>query len=167
MVSRLEAVLIVAIFLFAGKGVLTEIAQEKNTKISHKKELEVSQLVLNEVNRTALLHTITASHMTRYTDETRYEDFALYTPDLTLLSPHAAAQQKSILLDHNATVIKKDGSRYHAGAVIYDTKNRRLNLTETFSLANRFGDINGTQMRYDAKQQEIHGKGVKAAYELE
>ena len=167
MVSRLEVVLIAAILFFAGKGMLTEITQEREDDPSHKKELEITHLTLNEVNQTTLLHTITASHMTRYADETLYEDFALYTPDLTLRSPHAVAQQKTILLDHNATIIKKDGARYHAGAVIYDTQNRRLNLTDTFSLSNRFGDINGTQMRYDANQQEIQGESVKAAYEME
>ena len=166
MVSRLEAVLIVAILFFAGKGVLTEIAHEKSTKVSHEKELEISQLVLNEVNQTALLHTITASRMIKYADETRYENFGLYTPDLRLLSPYAVAKQKKILLNYNATIIKKDGSRYHAGTVIYDTQSRRLNLTETFSMANRFGDINGTQMRYDANQKKIYGEGIRAAYEL-
>ena len=167
MVSRLESVLIVAIVFFAGKGMLTELSQYTQSKAPKEKELELSALTFKEVNQTTLLHTIIASHMTKYTDKTLYEDFALYTPDLTLRSPHAVAQQKKILLDHNATIIKKDGSRYHAGAVIYDTQNRRLDLTGTFSLANRFGDINGTQMRYDTTQQEIHGESVKAAYEME
>lgn len=168
MVSRLEGVLIVAILFFSGKGILTDLSRDtQQSKVSKEKELELSALTFIEVNQTTLLHTITASHMTKYADKTRYEDFALYTPDFTLLSPHAVAQQRSILLDQNATVLKKDGSRYYAGAVIYDSKNRRLNLTDTFSLANRFGDINGTQMRYDAKRQEIHGESVKASYDLE
>jgi len=167
MVSRIETVLIVAILFFAGKGMLTELSQNRQDTVTKEKELALFSFVFKEVNQTALLHTITAKQMIKYPDETQYEDFALYTPDLTLMSPYAVAEQRDILLEQNATVIKKDGSRYHAGAVIYDRKNRRLNLADTFSLTNRFGDLKGTEMQYDANKKELHGESVKAAYELE
>ena len=167
MVSRLEGVLIVAIVFFAGRGVLTDLSQDTQSKAPKEKELELFTLSFKEVNQTALLHTITARHMLKYPEKAVYEGFALYTPDLTLLSPYAVAQKRVILLDQNATIIKSNGARYYAGGAVYDMQQRRLELSKAFSFSDRYGDVNGTQMHYDVNEKEITGEGIKAAYEIE
>ncbi len=167
MVSRIELFLIAAILFFAGKGMWSSLSPDSAPRSTQNREMELHHLTFREVNQSMLLHTVTAREMVQYPQETVYTDFTLYTPDLTLRAPQAIQRERVIYLDHNATIIKKDGSRYYAGGVVYHTRNRQLNLTESFSFTNRYGDVNGTRMQYDINQKEMHGDSVKAAYEIE
>ena len=167
MVSRVEGVLIAALLFFGGRSMLTELSLDMQDTTSREKEMELFSFSLKEVNQTALLHTIGAQHMVKYHKEVIYEDFTLYTPDLTLLSPRAIQKNKTIFLDQNATILKTDGSRYYTDHATYHRESGQLELSGHFAFSDRYGDVKGTEMDYDVRKKEIQAAGIKAVYEIE
>ncbi len=167
MVSRIEIALLATLLFFASRAMVTDLAQKQENGTMEEKKLELFSLSFREVNQTALLHTITADHMIQYPDKALYETFALYSPDLKLLSPRAIEEKKRIYMDKHVTILKADGSRYTAGAVVYDKQRRRMELSKHFSFSDRHGTVRGTQIQYDSSQKELRGEAINARYEIE
>ena len=167
MVSRIEWLLIAAILFFATRGIVTEISQaESNTTAQHK-ELALLNAQLHEVNQTAIQSIISTSRMVKYPDRTVFEEFRLHTPALTLISHKATERNDTITLEHNASILKADGTRYHATDARYHKDTAILELFETFGITDRRGEINGSTMQYNTHQQQIEGTTIRAKYEME
>ena len=167
MVSRIEWLLIAAILFFATRGIVTEISQaESNTTAQHK-ELALLTAQLHEVNQTAIQSIISTSRMVKYPDRTVFEEFRLHTPALTLISHKATERNDTITLEHNASILKADGTRYHATDARYHKDTAILELSETFGITDRRGEINGSTMQYNTHQQQIEGTTIRAKYEME
>ena len=167
MVSRIEIALLAALLFFASRAMVTDLAHTQEDSVTEKKKLELFSLSLQEVNQTALLHTLTADHMIQYPDKILYETFALYSPELKLLSPRAIEEKERIYMDKHVTILKTDGSHYTAGAVMYDKQHRRMALSKHFSFSDRYGTVKGAQIEYDSSQKELHGEAIRARYEIE
>jgi hypothetical protein len=167
MVSRVEWLLIAAILFFATRGIVTEISQTESNSTAQQKQLELLNAQLQEVNETAIQSIISASRMVKYPDKTLLEEFRLHTPELTLVSHKATEHNDTITLEHNASILKADGTRYHATDARYHKDTAILELSETFGVTDRRGEINGSTMQYNPHQQEIRGTEVRAKYEME
>ena len=167
MVSRVELLLIAAILFFATSGIVTEISQTEHNNTTEHKALELVSAQLHEVNQTDIQNRITASRMVQYPDRTVFEDFNLQTTELNLTTPHAQQKDQIIYLGKQATIRKTDGTHYSTSDASYNKQTRVLTLSGAFAIQDQHGDINGTQMRYNANKQAIEGENVKAKYEME
>jgi len=167
MVSRIEWLLIAAILFFATRGIVMKTSRVESGIVTSRKELELLTAQLHEVNQTAIQSIISASRMVKYPDQTVFENFRLHTPKLTLVSYRATERNDTITLEHNASILKADGTRYHTKDARYHTDTAILELSGTFGVTDRHGEINGSTMQYNAHQQEIEGTVIRAEYEIE
>jgi len=167
MVSRIEIALIIGILFFSTRGIVTAISSITPDQNATHKVLEMERAQLYEVNETTIQSIIITSQMLKYTDKTLFKDFRLYTPALTLISKSAVERNATIILDSNATVLKANGTRYHTAYARYNRHTTILELTGTFGIRDRQGEINGTTMQYNSRRQEIKGTAIRAKYEME
>ncbi len=167
MVSRVEFALIAAILFFATRGVVTEISYGDDTDPDRTKQLELVSATFYEIDSSDIVSTMRISKLIKYSDETKMLDFELISNDLELRADIATERDGLITLEQNGTMVKPDGSRYLLSNAVYDKTRRTLRVLGKFSLQNRFGDINGTKMRYDLQGSELDGEGIKAVYEIE
>ncbi len=167
MVSRVEIGLITAILFFASRGIVTEsTSPEFHSSMVHK-QLELFEAQLQEVNETAIQSIISTARMVKYPDRTVFEEFRLHTPELTLISHRAVERNDTILLEHNATVLKADGTSYHTADARYHRDTAVLELSGNFGMNDRRGEISGATMQYNTHQQELEGTKIRAKYEME
>lgn len=166
MVSRIEIFFLVVLLFFLSRGTLQDLTRSQSRVYGQEKTLEIDSLSFKEVNQTALLHTITATHMTQYPNKTLYEHFALYGSDLTLKASRVTQKNKTLFLDDNVTIFKTGGSHYTAGNVMYDRDKRVLDLSGRFIFVDHYGELRGSQMQYSDSQKEMHGESIKASYEM-
>ncbi|NKQ41511.1 MAG: hypothetical protein HF962_08075 [Sulfurovum sp.] len=167
MVSRLEIALIIGILIFASKDSIMEISKSKPNSTNGQKQIELSSVLLREVNKTALQSQITASNVSRYKTYTTFGEIKLQT-DMFVMTAKKARQEGGIItLEQNTTLTQLNGSRYNASKVIYDKNTRLLTVLDTFGYSDYRGTIVGKKLKFDLKNRSTSGGEVEAVYELD
>ena len=166
MVSKLEIILGIAILFFATKSIYTVNRQAETVLSEQSKIMVLQQAKLYEVNQTAVQHIISAAKMVQYTDQTYFSDFKLFTPKLILRASNALLREGVVILDENATIIKANGMQFYAKTAQYDKRSKILLLSEDFAIRDRFGDLNGSHMQYDAPKGLLKAGKIHAIYEM-
>jgi hypothetical protein len=169
MVGRVEIVLAVllGLALLLGLGNQKQILQAKKQEIRDRKEVEILDARVREVNRTNVMNAFSASHAVMIKKIWMMERFRLVNPEIrSLSSDRAIHSEKEFLLEGNVTLLRKDDSVYEARKVRYDQKGKVLRSIGPF-YAHRSEDyVRGYDFIYEVTPQRTRARKVFAHYLL-
>ena len=169
MVGRVEIVLAVllGLALLLGLGNQKRILQAKKQEIRDRKEVEILDARVREVNRTTVMNAFSASHAVMIRKIWTMERFHLVNPEIrSLSSDRAIHSEKEFFLEGNVTLLRKNDSIYEARKVRYDQEGKVLRSVGPF-YAHRGEDyVRGYDFIYEVTPQRTRARKVFAHYLL-
>jgi len=170
MVGRVELALgaLLGLALLLGLNNQRQILRAKGEVKRDRKEVELSEARVREVNATAVMNAFEARHAVMIHKTWYMEQFYLVNPDIrSLRSAYAVRNDQEIRLDGNVTLLRTDGSVYEAQKVLYDQKQRVLRSLGPFSAHKGEDYARGTDFVYAVVPKITWAKKIFAHYRLE
>jgi lipopolysaccharide assembly outer membrane protein LptD (OstA) len=169
MVGRIELALagVLGVAILVGVSNQQRILEAKRDLPKERKEVELSQARIREVNASGLMNALRAAHATLIQKTWYMEDFHLSNPDIRSLDAQKAQRNaKVIALEGNVRLLRSDGALYEAQKVRYDLTHKVLRSFGPFS-AHRGPDYaRGVDFVYEVIPQRTRAKDVFAHYRL-
>jgi hypothetical protein len=169
MVGRIEIALagLLGGALLLGLNNQSQIVQAKKQTTQKRKEVEVFEGRVREVNATGVMNTFSALHAVLIRKTWYMDRFHLANPDIRSLSAvHAQRNEKEILLEGNVTLLRTDGAVYEAEKVHYDQKKRFLRGFGPFYAHREEDYVRGYDFLYEVTPKITRARKVFAHYLL-
>jgi lipopolysaccharide assembly outer membrane protein LptD (OstA) len=169
MVGRIELILagLLGAALLVGLGNQQRIREAQKALPKERKEVELSQARIREVNATGVVNTMSAVHAALIEKTWYMEGFHLRNPDIRSLDSRKARRNDAeIALEGEVRLLRTDGSLYEAQKVRYDLTHKILRSIGPFSAHKGADYARGRDFVYEVTPQRTLAKDVFAHYRL-
>jgi hypothetical protein len=169
MVGRVELALsgLLGLALILGLNNQQQILRAKSQAAPSRKEAELLDAHVREVNRTTVMNAFSAAHAVMIRQTWYMDRFSLHNPDIrSLRADRAVRNDRQIRLEGNVTLLRSDGSVYEARKVLYELKKKILKSSGPFYAYKGEDYARGIDFVYEVTPQITRAKKVFAHYRL-
>ena len=166
MVTKLEAVLLVAIVLFV---VLWNKQESKSVEIAHKNKTllaEINTPEYIEVDKNYSKRVVVSKKAKQYKDRVDFDGFDYKSDKIKLVSKFAREKNGIYTTWGNVVAVKSDGTVYRGERAIVYKKKDLLEFKDKFTIIDGENSVVGNKMMYDENGSTVKAKNVKAIYDM-
>jgi len=160
---RIEWLSVMMILVMLGVSYLIKADQHKAKKITFFKEMEIYSSVTIEVNTSGVDNRLYSDYGVKEKGELRLTNVTYAGNSIKELKAEKGRYiNDKIYLDHNVTLLQKNGYIYKGDHAIYDKSKEFLQVTSPFVAYIDRNVIHGVNFQYDIKKKVATAENVNA-----